>query len=98
MVSYTSNQDVSKHPTLLINKNKIPWEKSLNVLLRYLDGVKVFFEKSEQLVRPKRRINGIRIDDRTIRVVSFIASFLGEIRADLFFIIGGGSIATRMEC
>jgi hypothetical protein len=60
---------MSKNPTLVSQQKKLPWEKVLGVLNKYLDGVKVLFEKSDMLVNPERRIQGKKIDDRVIELV-----------------------------
>jgi hypothetical protein len=60
---------MSKHPILVTHQIKLPWEKVLGVLTKYLEGVKVLFERSEVLVNPERRIKGIIIDDEMIQLV-----------------------------
>ena len=61
--------DVSKNSTLLRNMNKMPWEKVRGVLLSYLKQIKIIFERSESLINPERRINGVKVDDRMIQIV-----------------------------
>jgi len=60
---------VSKHPTLLKNTGKMPWEKVQNVLLTYLKQVGVVFERSESLINPERRIHGVKVDNKMIQIV-----------------------------
>ena len=60
---------MSKHPTLLKNTGKMPWEKVQNVLLTYLKQVGVVFERSESLINPERRVNGVKVDNKMIQIV-----------------------------
>ena len=61
--------DVSKHPTLLKNQQKMPWTKVSTVLFTYLNGIEVLFERSEILINPERRIKGVKIDKKMIQIV-----------------------------
>jgi len=60
---------VSKHPTLLKNMSKMPWEKVQSVLLLYLKQVGLVFERSESLINPERRIQGVKVDNKMIQLV-----------------------------
>jgi hypothetical protein len=51
------------------NQDKMPWKKLVSVLSSYLDSTRILFERSEVLINPERRIQGVRIDDKTIRKV-----------------------------
>jgi len=60
---------VSQHSILLKNMEKLPWEKVQTVLLTYLKQVTVIFERSDHLVNPERRIQGFKVDNKTIQLV-----------------------------
>jgi hypothetical protein len=61
--------DVSKHPTLVKNQNKMPWSEVSSRLLTYLENTRDLFERSEIWINPERRINGLKVDDRMIQAV-----------------------------
>jgi hypothetical protein len=61
--------DASQHPTLLKNEAKMPWQRLTSVLTAYLDSTKILFERSEIMVNPERRIQGVKIDDKMIQLV-----------------------------
>jgi hypothetical protein len=63
--------DASKHPTLVKNQDKMPWKKLVNVLNSYLDSTEILFRRSEIFINPERRIQGVRINDKTIKLVLF---------------------------
>lgn len=64
-----SAYDVSNHPTLVKNQDKMPWKKLVNVLSSYLDSTRILFQRSEIFINPERRIQGVRIDDKMIKLV-----------------------------
>ena len=63
--------DASNHATLVKNQDKMPWKKLVNVLNSYLDSTEILFRRSEVFINPERRIQGVRINDKTIKLVSF---------------------------
>jgi len=48
----------------------MPWKKLVNVLNSYLDSTTILFERSEVFINPERRIQGVRVDDKMIKLVS----------------------------
>ena len=62
--------DASNHPTLVKNQDKMPWKKLVNVLNSYLDSTTILFERSEVFINPERLIQGVRVDDKMIKLVS----------------------------
>lgn len=66
-----STYDASKHPTLLKNQQKMTLNKVVDVLFTYLSGIEVLFDRSEILINPERRIEGVKIDEKMIRTVHF---------------------------
>lgn len=61
--------DASKHPTLIKNLEKMPWNKVSNMLMMYLESTRVLFARSDVLVNPERRVQGNKIDDKMIQKV-----------------------------
>lgn len=51
--------------------DKMKWEKVKEVLLTYLKQVSLLLEKSENLVNPERRIQGVKVDNKMIQLVYF---------------------------
>jgi hypothetical protein len=49
--------------------SKMPWEKVQSVLLLYLKQVGLVFERSESLINPERRIQGVKVDNKMIQLV-----------------------------
>jgi hypothetical protein len=46
----------------------MPWDKVTSVLFEYLDGIEVLFERSEILINPERRAQGVKIDENMIKI------------------------------
>lgn len=61
--------DASQYRTLIKNKNKLPWTKVKDETLLYLESTKRLFQRTEILINPERRINGIKIDDSILQRV-----------------------------
>jgi len=62
--------DASQHPTLLKNQEKMAWSKVAGVLMTYLDSTKILFQRSEILISPERRVQGVKVDDKMIQKVA----------------------------
>jgi hypothetical protein len=65
-----STYDASQHPTLLKNQEKMAWSKVAGVLMTYLDSTKILFQRSEILISPERRVQGVKVDDKMIQKVA----------------------------
>lgn len=52
---------------MLLNQSKTPWDKVQATLFKYLDATKFMFDRTEVLITPVRRVQGIRIDDEMIK-------------------------------
>jgi hypothetical protein len=67
--TYHSSYDASKHRTMTKNKNKLPWTKVVDGLLTYLETTKRLFQRTEIMINPERRIQGVKIEDAMVRRV-----------------------------
>ena len=76
----SSSYDASNHPTLVKNQDKMPWKKLVNVLNSYLDSTRILFQRSEIFINPERRIQGVRIDDKMIRLVILSVNVVNDRR------------------